>query len=333
MNRQKKILILFGLLTVISILGYLFFWMLTTEYVLFPSDPIKQEQMRQAIKNIVSRKSYQVLAMVVSAVLIASTTLVFQTLTHNRILTPSLIGFDSMFILSQTAIVFFLSEQSAFYFNPYLNFIATTMIMLLVSFSMFRLILSKQRNNIVFLLLFGMILATLSNSFSSFLQTIMDPDQFQSVAIQTQVTISNMNTSIIVLAVPLMIIVLGLLIKDVKQFDIMSLGETQAINLGINYNKQLNISLIYIAIAMSLSTALIGPISFLGLIAVNAAKELLKTYKHIYLLILSSFIAVISIVVGQTIVIELGYITTVSVVISMIGGIYMIYLILKENKA
>ena len=112
----------------------------------------------------------------------------------------------------------------------------------------------------------------------------------------------------------------------------MSLGESQAIGLGVDYAKKLNWGLIYIALAMSISTAMIGPISFLGLIAVNAAREILKTYKHFPLFIASSLIAIIFIVLGQGIIVETGYLTTVTVLISMIGGAYMIYLVLKENK-
>ncbi|MFA7422425.1 MAG: iron chelate uptake ABC transporter family permease subunit, partial [Acholeplasmataceae bacterium] len=250
----------------------------------------------------------------------------------NRILTPSLIGFDAIFVTSQTAIVFFLSEQSLFYSNPYLNFLITASLMLVISLIMYRLILRRNKNNIIFLLLFGMILSTFSRNFANFLQTIMDPNQFQSIAMQTEVTISNMNTSIIIMVVPIMLIVLGFMIKDFKYLDIMSLGESQAIGLGVEYQKKLNVSLIYIAIAMSISTALIGPISFLGLIAVNAAREILKTYKHIHLMFMSSLIAIIALVLGQTIIIETGYLTTVTVLISMFGGLYMIYLVLKENK-
>ncbi len=330
--RKKKYMILMTIIAILSIIAYLTFWMITTDYDLFPSDQVKALQMRQAILNIIERRSYQVVAMMVAAILIATTTLVFQTLTNNRILTPSLIGFDAIFVTSQTAIVFFLSEQSLFYMNPYMNFLVTSSLMLVISLFMYRIILRKNKNNIIFLLLFGMILSTLSRNFANFLQTIMDPNQFQSIAMQTEVTISNMNTSIIVLVVPMMLIVLGFMIRDFKYLDVMSLGESQAIGLGIDYQKKLNTSLIYIAIAMSISTALIGPISFLGLIAVNAAREILKTYKHLSLMMMSSLIAMIAIILGQTIIIETGYVTTVTVLISMFGGLYMIYLVLKENK-
>jgi len=331
MRRDKRFIIM-GVIVILVVLSYLFFWMLTTDYQLFPSDVAQRERMRQAIMNIVERRSYQVIAMIISAILIATTTLSFQTLTNNRILTPSLIGFDAIFVTSQTAIVFFLSENSLFYMNPYLNFIISATLMIVISLLMYRIILRKNKNNIIFLLLFGLILSTLSRNFASFLQTIMDPNQFQSVAIQTEVTISNMNTSIILLVAPLMLIIIGLFAREFKYYDVMSLGENQSIGLGVDYYKKLNFSLVYIAIAMSISTALIGPISFLGLIAVNASREILKTYKHGQLAVMSSFIAIIMIVLGQTIIIELGYTTTVTVLISLVGGAYMIYLILKENR-
>jgi iron complex transport system permease protein len=197
---------------------------------------------------------------------------------------------------------------------------------------MYRMILRNNRNNIVFLLLVGMVLSTLSRSLASFLQTIMDPEEFQSLTIRTEVSISNMNTSIIWIAVPMMLIVLILIVKDLKTYDVMSLGESNAVGLGVSYAKKMNLALIYIALAMSVATALIGPLSFLGLIAVNAAREMLKTYRHLPLLILSSLIGIIFLVLGQAIIIETGYLTTVTVLISMVGGAYMIYLILKENR-
>ena len=331
-NKHRKIIIIFGLIALISVILYLTLWMFTTSYDLFPDDINERLYMRQAISNIINRRFFQVLAMVISAALIASTALVFQTLTNNRILTPSLIGFDSIFVLAQTIIVFFFTSKSVFYANPYLNYLASTTVMLFMTMILYMTVLRKQKNHIIFLLLIGLIISTLTRSIAQFLQTIMDPQEFQYLTIRTEVSITNMNTSIIMLVVPLMIVLIGLLYKNHHSYDVMSLGESEAIGLGVDYNKLMHRSLIYIAIAMSISTALIGPISFLGLIAVNIARELLKTYKHKQLMILSSFVAIIFIVFGQTIVSEFEYQTTVPVFISMFGGMYMLYLILKENK-
>ena len=329
MKRNHKLLIILCSLALLSVVFYIFFWMLTTPYDLFPSDPERAERMKQAILNILSRKTMQVLAMVVSAILISSTTLVFQTLTNNRILTPSLIGFDAIFISVQTAIVFFFTSSSIVYINPYLNFAVSSVLMIAISLLMYKMILKNNKNNIIFLLLVGMILSTLSRSLSSFLQTVMDPEEFQSLTIRTEVSIANMNTSIIWLAIPLLIVLIYLMTREFKSYDVMTLGESQAVGLGVSYTKKMNWGLIYIALAMSISTAMIGPISFLGLISVNAAREMLKDYKHFPLFMASSFIGIIFLVFGQGLIVETGYLTTVTVLISMIGGVYMIYLVLK----
>lgn len=331
MVKHRRTIWILSVIAILSIVAYLSFWMLTTTYELFPRDPALREPMRQAIMNILQRRGYQVAAMIIAAVLIATTTLAFQTLTNNRILTPGLMGFDAIFVLSQTFIVFALHEQSALYQNPYLNFLFAASLMILITLIVYRLVLRKNKNHIVFLLLFGIIISTLSRNLASFLQTVMDPNQFYSVIIRTEVTITNMNTNIILLALPVLIVIIGLFVREFKYLDVMALGETHAIGLGINYQKKMNTYLIYIAIAMSIATALIGPITFLGLLAVNAAREMLKTFKHLPLMIASSLIAVVAIVLGQTIIIELGYQTTVTVLISFVGGLYMIYLIIREN--
>src|SRR5690625_3784871 len=45
-------------------------------------------------------------AVVLTGSAAAAATVIFQTLTHNRILTPSIIGLDALYVLMQTAVVF-----------------------------------------------------------------------------------------------------------------------------------------------------------------------------------------------------------------------------------
>ena len=48
------------------------------------------------------RRGIKVLAMALTGVAIAYSTVIFQTITHNRILTPSIMGLDSLYLLLQT---------------------------------------------------------------------------------------------------------------------------------------------------------------------------------------------------------------------------------------
>ena len=107
-----------------------------------------------------------------------------------------------------------------------------------------------------------------------------------------------------------------------------------AINLGVDYDRVLERMFIMIALLVSISTALIGPITFLGLLVVNIAREFIRSYEHRYLLISSTLISVIALIGGQLLVERvINFNTTLTVIINFIGGLYFIYLLLKENKA
>src|SRR5699024_8644678 len=128
-------------------------------------------------------------------------------------------------------------------------------------------------------------------------------------------------------------------IRFYKYLDVLALGKDHATNLGVPYNYVVKRLLIIVAILISISTALIGPITFLGLLVVNIAHEFMKTYRHVYIilgavLLLVVFLSIIALVVWQFIV-ERVFVfqSTVSVIINFVGGIYFIYLLLKENKS
>src|SRR5699024_12781250 len=102
----------------------------------------------------------------------------------------------------------------------------------------------------------------------------------------------------------------------------------------VPYDKVVKHLLVIVAVLISIATALIGPITFLGLLVVNVAYEFLKTYRHFYLIFGSVFISIIALLGGQFIVEKVfTFQTTLSVIINFIGGVYFIYLLLKENQA
>lgn len=329
MKKHKKIIVVFAVLAIVSMITYMFIWIPMNINLL-------QRHNFSRILGIIyqnsMRKSVELIGIVVSAVLISVSSLLFQTLTKNRILTPALIGFDAVFVMIQTFIVFSYTSTNILFINAHINFILSTLLLIIYTLVLYRLVLRKNKNNIVFLLLVGMVLTTLSRNFSTFLQSVMEPEEFDTLVLRTQMSISNMNTSIIWLATPIMIMMIILMTRAHKTLDVMALGEDEAINLGVEYHKQNYLYMIYIAISMSVATALIGPMSFLGLITVNMSRELLKTNKHLPTIVLSSLIAVVFLLMGQAIVAAVGFRTTVDVILSLVGGAYMIYLVLKENK-
>ncbi|MFA7417031.1 MAG: iron chelate uptake ABC transporter family permease subunit [Acholeplasma sp.] len=321
------------MIVILSILLYLGVWMVSQfDVIMFSlNDPDRAPLFIDVMLNIFQRRLVQVIALIIAAVLIALSTTVFQTLTQNRIVTPSLLGFDSIFVVTQTTLVYFMS-MSRFVVDPILNFMVTVVLMVGLTLLMYQTVLKRHKNNILLLLLIGMVIATLASNYASFLQILMNPTEFQTIMSLTSVSVVNIHTTLTFIVLPVAILVSAYFFSKSRVYDVIALGQTHAMNLGIPYQKQTYTDLIFISIAIAITTALVGPLSFLGLIAVNIAKELYNKYHHQAIFILSSFISIIVLILGQTIVELLGFRTVVTTFISLFGGIYMIYLIIKEHK-
>ena len=275
----------------------------------------------------------KVLGIFIAGGTIAVASILFQTITNNRIITPSIIGLDALYGLVQTFVVFIFGANSIFMTNKTINFLASGFLMVALAMVLFKVVLKKGKNNIFFLLLVGTVVGTLFRSLSSFMQVLIDPNEFDALQTRLYASFSLVNTKIIFVSIIILLIIFAVLYDDFKKLDVMSLGREQAINLGVDYDKFSKKILIIVAILVSLSTALVGPITFLGVIVVNLTYEIIKSYRHSELILVSILISVIALVGGQFLVERVfNFNTTISIVINFIGGIYFINLLLRESK-
>ncbi|MDR2418451.1 MAG: iron chelate uptake ABC transporter family permease subunit [Treponema sp.] len=325
----KRILFLFFALTALIVMAaFLYIYARTSLKALRLGMPMTQS----AYTSIMARTLPALIGMGISAALIAVLSLAFQTITESRVLTPAMIGFDSVFIATQTILVFLFGASTPLFANAVLNYLFSAVLMVAVSVTMYGIILRKNKNNIVFLLLFGLILSGIVRSGVNYIEVLMDPDEFQQVRSVTSVTVNNMNTAIIFITAPLMILLTALMMRRHRVYDVMSLGEANARNLGIAYTEELRLNLLLIAAGMSVVTAMIGSLAFLGLIAVNISRELFKTYRHKILFLGSALTACLILIAGQAMVELLEYAVPVTVIIDLAGCSYMFFLILRENR-
>lgn len=281
-----------------------------------------------------STRAPKVAAIIITGGAIAFSSLIFQTVTNNRILTPSVLGLDSLYILIQSFIVFILGSTSIFIINKNLNFLVAVTLMMIFSGFLFKSLFKKESNNIMILLLIGLILGTLFQSLTSFMQMMIDPNEFLHIQDKMFASFNNINTEILILST-IVICAIGIYSsKYIKIWDVLSLGREHSINLGIDYDKVIKKMLVIVSILVSISTALVGPITFLGLLVVNLSREFLKTFKHKDLIIGSALISIVALVGGQLLVERVfNFGTPISVIINFVGGFYFIYLLLKENVA
>lgn len=275
----------------------------------------------------------KLIAIVITGFCIAFSSIVFQTITNNNILTPSVLGLDSLYILVQTIIVFLVGVDSTLITNKSNNFLLSVAVMVIASFILYKKLFEKANNNIFFLLLVGMIFGTLFKSLSTFMQVVIDPNEYAALQNNLYASFGNVNTNILFISGIIIIALAPFIYDDIKSLDVISLGKEHAINLGVNYDKVVKKMIIVVAILVSVSTALVGPITFLGLLVTNVTKQIFRTYKHSYLICASILISILTLVSGQFLVERVfTFTTTISVIINFIGGVYFIYLLLKESR-
>ena len=280
-----------------------------------------------------SKRIPKLIAIIITGGCIGFSTIIFQTITDNRILTPSVMGIDSLYVAVQTVIIFVFGSSSVFASNQKLNFLICVVFMVMGSLALYKLVFKRENSNIMFVLLVGMITGTFFKSLSSFMQMVIDPNEYLVLQSKLFASFNNVNVDILLLSIIVILLIVPFVVDDIKYFDVMSLGKDQAINLGVDYDKLMRKSLIIISVLIAISTALVGPVTFLGLLVANVTREMMKTYKHSYLIIVSILVSIFALVFGQLMIERVLHLTTpVSVIIDMIGGIYFMYLLYKESR-
>ncbi|WP_017729172.1 iron chelate uptake ABC transporter family permease subunit [Halalkalibacterium ligniniphilum] len=313
MGSKAKILLLFSL-SLLLVFLFLFINLTNLEYAL-------------------PRRGTKILAIVITGAAIGFSTVVFQTITNNRILTPSIIGLDSLYMLIQTFLIFVFGSTSVLVLHKNLNFTITAIIMVLFAAILYKVLFKKGGQNLFFLLLVGIVFGTLFQSISTFMQVLIDPNEFLTIQNRMFASFNHVNTDLLAVTIILFLIITLYFFRFIKYLDVLALGRDHAINLGIDYDHVIKRLLIIIALLVSIATALVGPITFLGLLVANVAYEFMKTYKHAYIITASILISIIALVGGQLIVERIfTFSTPLSVIINFIGGVYFLYLILKESK-
>lgn len=272
-------------------------------------------------------------ALFLTAFCIGGASLVFQSVIHNQIVTPCLLGMNSLYTLIHTAVVFFLGSGSLAARNSNLAFLMDLIIMGIAATILYSYLFRKTNYNVLYVLLVGTVLSTFFSSMQTTMTRVMDPNEYDALLATLVASFSNINSEILLLAVLLMAAIVFWLRKDLALLNVISLGKEQAVNLGVDYDQTIRRLLLGVVLFIAIATAMVGPISFLGLILCNIARQLFPTYRHGYLILSSILVGMIVLIGGQLIVEHLFvYRIPLSVFVTAGGGIYFLYLLLRQQK-
>ena len=276
----------------------------------------------------------KLIVMLITAFAIGGASIVFQSIINNTIVTPCLLGMNSLYTLIHTAVVFFAGTGSFLALNANASFAVDVVLMGLAATVIYGWLFQKTRHNVLYVLLIGTVLSSFFSSIQTTLTRIMDPNEYDTLLTTLVASFSNVNSEIILLSILLLAAVIFVLRKDLMLLDVLTLGKEQAINLGVDYDRSIRRLLLGVTLCIAVATAMVGPISFLGLIIANLARQFLKTYRHPQLILGSALFGMIVLVGGQLLVEHVfTYSIPVSVFITVGGGIYFLYLLLTAKKA
>ena len=275
----------------------------------------------------------RLLAMLLTAFAIGGASIVFQSIINNTIVTPCLLGMNSLYTLIHTAVVFFLGSGSLIAANANLSFAVDVVLMGLTATVVYSWIFQKTRHNVLYVLLVGTVLTSFFGSIQTTLTRVMDPNEYDTLLTSLVASFSNINSEILLFSALLLAGIAFALRKELALLDVLTLGKDKAINLRVDYDRCVRRLLLGVTLCIAVATAMVGPISFLGLIIANLSRQLLRTYRHSQL-ILGSALFGMGVLVGGQLIVEHVYTYTVpvSVFITVGGGLYFLYLLLTRKK-
>ncbi len=275
----------------------------------------------------------KLLVMLITAFAIGGASIVFQSIINNTIVTPCLLGMNSLYTLIHTAVVFFAGSGSLLAVNANLSFAVDLALMGLAATVIYSYLFQKTRHNVLYVLLIGTVLTSLFSSVQTTLTRIMDPNEYDALLATLVASFNNINSEIIFLSLAVLGIVAFALRRELRLLDVLTLGKNQAVNLGVDYDKCVRRLLLGVTLYIAVATAMVGPISFLGLIIANLSRQLLKTYRHSQLILGSALFGMIVLVGGQLLVERVfRYAVPISVFITVGGGFYFLYLLLTNRR-
>ena len=297
-------------------------------YLLMNSYPEKPNLFRY----ILSRRIPTLIVMLIAAFSIGSASIIFQSIINNRIVTPCLLGMNSMYTLVHTAIVFVAGSGSIIATNSNLSFAVDLVVMGVTATFLYSYMFRKTGNNVLYVLLIGTVLSSFFGSIQSTMIRVMDPNEYDALLTTLVADFSNVNAEVIVFSLVLLTALVIFLWKDLKLLDVITLGKAQAINLGVDYDRTVRRLLLGVVLCIAIATAMVGPISFLGLIIANLSRQMLKTHRHTHLITGAALVGMIAMIAGQLVSQHIfSYAVPISTFITIGGGIYFLYLLLTKK--
>jgi iron complex transport system permease protein len=282
---------------------------------------------------VVRRRAVAVVAMLIAALCHSFATVAFQTVTNNRIITPSLLGYEALYSAIQTSTIYLFGATALVQFSGTGAFLLQVALMIALSLILYGWLLAGKYGNLHLMLLIGIIIGSGLNSVSGFMRRMLAPSEFDLLQSRLIGSVTNADADYFPIAIPIVLAtVLGLYLFS-RNLNAMSLGRDAATAFGVRYQASVIYTLILVALLMAVSTSLIGPMTFFGFLTAMLSYQAAPTYDHRYVfpmafaigfsILTSAYFLLYHVFNSQTVV---------SVIIELFGGITFLIVLLRKRS-
>lgn len=283
--------------------------------------------------RIARRRAVSVAVMALVAVCQGIATVTFQTVTANRIITPSIMGFESLYVAVQTAAVYLFGVPGLTALQGNRPFLVQVVVMVVLAVSLFGWLLSgPRRSDVTTMLLVGIVVGGGLRAVATFMQRLLTPSEFDILSARMFGSIANADDSYLPVAVPLVAVAAGALLLRARRLNVLALGRDTSLRLGLDHRRELMVVLFLVSTLMAVSTALIGPMTFFGFLTAAVAYQLADTYDHRLVLpvaALTGFVVMSgAYFVLRHVVSTQGF---VSIIIEVVGGTAFLVILLRRK--
>lgn len=271
--------------------------------------------------------------MAVVAICQAVATITFQTVTNNRIITPSIMGFESLYTVIQTAAVYTLGVAGVVALQGPGQFLAQVAAMVGLSVLLYGWLLRGRYANIQVMLLVGIIMGGGLGAVSTFMQRLLSPSEFDVLSARLFGSVTNASAEYLPFAIPLVIVATTLIWLNARTLNVIAMGRDVCINVGVDHGRQTIYSLVLVSVLMAVSTALVGPMTFFGFLVATLTYQLAGTHDHRRLLPLGALTGFVVLAGAYFVMNHVFYAQgVVSIIIELVGGTVFLVVIMRKGR-
>lgn len=233
-------------------------------------------------------------------------------------------GFGASLVITNVIAIPFIPVEYQVAFMAFIMCLLTTFMIAGVS--------SIKRVSIEGVMLFGVAIMFAYDSMLTMMQYIATETQLQTLVFWQMGSLDRGSWEKITILAILLPIVLAIMMKDSWKLSTLKIGQERAESMGINVNRLRVKTLLLVSVITSLSVSFVGAVGFVGLVAPHIARMILGEDQRYFLpasFLLGAVLLELASIASKSIM--PGIILPLTVVMSMVGIPFFIFLIVKKG--